>query len=141
MKQDAKLERLRSLPLFASCDNKALAGLASAVEEVDVPAGRRLIRQGHNTNEAFVVEAGTADVLLDGEKVSEVTAGKIVGEISLLDHGPATADVVSQTPMTLLVIPHNRFAQLLDATPALGASIARTLAARLRAMDAHHHDG
>lgn len=133
---DAKIDRLHASKLFARCDKKALTDLASAVDEVSVASGRTLFTQGSRHNEAYVIQSGTAEVLVDGNVVGEIPAGELIGEISLFDPGPASATVQAKTDMELLVIPHNRFAQILDQTPGLAAAIARELAVRLRNTDA-----
>ncbi|MEZ5230647.1 MAG: hypothetical protein R2710_29440 [Acidimicrobiales bacterium] len=40
-----------------------------------------------------------------------------------------------------MVIPHNRFDQILDDNPALTKAVAKKLAMRLHEMDAHHGEG
>ena len=46
-----------------------------------------------------------------------------------------TATVTAKTPMSLLVIPHDRFGQILADTPGLSLAIARELAQRLQNID------
>lgn len=134
-----KAERIRSVPLFAKADRVALDHLVRGTDEVTVEAGRVLITQGHIHNEALVVESGTAEVVLDGEVVAEIPSGELIGELSFFDRGPATATVRAKTKMDLLVIPHNRFDQIIDDNPQMLKEMARELAARLRSMDARHH--
>ena len=136
LQNDAKIDRLQASKLFAKCDKRALADLASAVDEASIVAGRTLITQGSRLNEAYAVQSGTAEVVVDGVVVGQIPAGELIGEIGLFDPGPASATVRALTDMELLVIPHNRFAQILDQTPGLAAAIARELAVRLRNTDA-----
>ncbi|MEM7340567.1 MAG: cyclic nucleotide-binding domain-containing protein [Actinomycetota bacterium] len=131
-----KVERLSRLPLFAQADAKALTTVASAADEVAVPSGRALITQGHRHAEGFVIVSGTVEVEIDGEIVAEISDGEIVGELGLLDPGPATATVRAKTDLDVLVIPANRFSQIMDEVPSLVRAIANELARRLRAMDA-----
>ena len=91
------------------------------------------------TGFAYVIESGTAEVLIDGESVAEIPEGEMIGEIGLLVRGAASATVVAKTPMSLMVIPHQRFEQILGETPGLGIAIARELAQRLQATDARLH--
>lgn len=133
---DPKVERLAAVPLFASSDKRSLERLASAIDVIEVEEGATLFRQGAMQHEAFVIESGTASVSIDGEVVAEIPEGEMIGEIGLLTRQPASATVVASTPMSLLMIPHQRFAQVLDEVPGLGTAIAYELAKRLRAMDA-----
>lgn len=134
---DAKLDHLRAVRLFRGCSHRQLMRVAAIVDEVDVEAGRVLCRQGESGHEAFVVIAGEATVTVDGREVQKVAPGEIIGEVSLLDHGPRTATVVAATPMHLLVVPGNRFESLLDEVPGLPVVIMRDLAHRLRNLGHH----
>ncbi len=138
MSKDEKGERIRKLSFFRNLDGKALDHLESAADEVTVSDGHVLIEQGKNHNEMLIIEAGGAEVLVDGEVVAAVPAGELLGELGLLDRGPATATVRAKGDTTLMVLPYNRCDQILEENPALVLEIARDLAARLRAMDARH---
>lgn len=138
MKKDKKVARIQAISFFRNADKKALEHLESAADEVTVPAGHILIEQGHHHNEGMIVENGTAEVLLDGAVVAEIAEGEVIGELAMLDRGPATATVRAKTGMTLLVIPFNRFDQIMEDNPAMVKAIAHDLAIRLRAMDARH---
>ena len=67
-------------------------------------AGSLLVDQGQTGREAFVVLDGTVTVKRNGRKVATLGPGAIVGELSLLDHGPRTATVVCETDCSLFVI-------------------------------------
>ena len=73
----------------------------------------------------------------DGDSYANVGPGTLVGEISLIDHGPRTATVTAASPMQLLVVPGNRFAQLLEEVPGLPVVIMRDLASILRQHNHH----
>jgi CRP-like cAMP-binding protein len=139
MAKDPKLDRLHTAPLFAACDKKELSRLAMAIDTIDIEAGQTLIRQGTVNHEAFVIESGEADVLIDGERVATIPAGEMVGEIGLLTRSPASATVVAKTKMSVLLIPHQRFDSIAADTPGLGWAIAKELAQRLHAADAALH--
>lgn len=134
---DAKLDHLRAVRLFRNCTHRQLEHVAEIVDEIDVETGRVLCRQGETGHEAFVIIAGDASVSVDNKQVGTVGPGTLVGEISLIDHGPRTATVTAATPLHLLVVPQNRFAQLLEEVPGLPVVIMRDLAAILRSHGAH----
>lgn len=138
VRQDRKLEVLASLRLFAGCTKAQLLDLARITDEITVPAGRVLCRQGESGAECFVVVRGKASVDVDGKKVQDVGPGEIVGEVSLIDHGPRTATVTANTEMELLVVELRAFHQLLDDVPGLSRVIMKDLAHRLRALGAAH---
>jgi len=139
MSNDPKIARLRALSAFKSADKHALEHLATAADEVTVDAGHVLISQGHHHNEAYVIESGTAEVEIDGSVVAEIPAGELIGELGYFTQTAASATVRSKTEVSLLVIPYNRFGQILDENPKLLKSIAVHLAERLVATDAKLH--
>ncbi len=139
MVEDKKLERLHATPLFAGCDRKELSRLGSIIDTADVKAGYTLFDQGRRSHSAYLVESGTADVQIDGASIAEISEGEMIGEISLLVGGKSTATVVAKTAMSLMVIPHQQFEQILKETAGLGIAIARGLAQRLQATDARLH--
>jgi CRP-like cAMP-binding protein len=71
----------------------------------------------------------------NGKKVATLSAGNIVGELSLLDHGPRTATVIADTNCTALVITHRNLIGVIDAVPALAHKIMASMAARIREFD------
>ena len=137
--EDIKLERLHGTPLFAGCDRKELSRLGTIIDTVDIKAGYTLFEQGRRSHYAYVIESGTADVQIDGESIAEISDGEMIGEISLLAGGDSAATVVAKTPMSLIIIPHQQFEQILRETPGLGIAIARELAQRLQATNARLH--
>jgi CRP-like cAMP-binding protein len=137
--KDPKEARLLMVPMFAKADPSALHHLASAADEVSIKAGHVLIEQGHHHHEIYVIEEGTAGVEIDGTEIAQIEAGEFVGELGFFVPGPATATVRAKTAAELLVIPYNRFDQILDDNPSLVRAIAAELAARLHATDARLH--
>lgn len=133
-KQD-KLTHLRGVSLFAECSAKDLNKIAKASDELGVPAGHVLCDQGQMGREAFVIMEGTATVRRNGKKVATLGPGAVVGELSLLDHGPRTATVTADTDLTVLVIDSRHFAGVLTEVPTLAGKIMAVLAGRIRDFD------
>jgi CRP/FNR family transcriptional regulator, cyclic AMP receptor protein len=131
----AHLEHLRNIPLFSACSNKDLERIVKAADELTVPAGHMLCDQGQTGREAFVLITGTATVRRNGKKVATVGPGVIVGELSLLDHGPRTATVTTDGPCDILVIDQRSFASVIDSVPALAHKLMASLAGRIREFD------
>jgi len=135
MSSDPKISRLQAIPLFRKGSEKALGHLAQAADETTVDAGRTLIDQGHHHNEAYVIISGVADVVVDGEVIAEIPAGEMVGELGYFARSAASATVKAKTDLEVLVIPYNRFDQVLDDNPDLLKAITIDLAERLVATD------
>lgn len=113
----AIVEELRRIALFASMSNADLAKLAKLGELVDAEKGAVLIDQGDVGLECFLVLDGDAGVLINGEHQVTIGSGAIVGEMALIGHKPRNASVVAQTPMRLLSFNIAAFRQLLDEMP------------------------
>ena len=129
------LESLRNVSLFSSCSTKDLEKIAKAADEVTVAAGALIVDQGQTGREAFVIVSGSASVKRNGKKVASLGPGAVVGELSLLDHGPRTASVIAETECVLLVISQRQFLAVIDAIPALSHKLLATLAGRIRELD------
>jgi CRP/FNR family transcriptional regulator, cyclic AMP receptor protein len=61
--------------------------------------------------------------------------GAIVGELSLLDHGPRTATVVCDTDCELFVIDQRHFSGVMDEVPAIAHKVMAHLAGLVRDLD------
>jgi len=131
----AHLEHLRNVNLFQGCSTKELEKIAKASDEINMSAGSLIVDQGQTGREAFVVLEGTVGVKRNGKKVGSYGPGTVVGELSLLDHGPRTATVVCETDCVLLLLDQRHFMGVLDDVPALAHKLLATQAGRIRDMD------
>jgi CRP/FNR family transcriptional regulator, cyclic AMP receptor protein len=130
---DEKIETIKKVPLFGHCTKKELAAVARLADEIDLPAGKVLTRQGERGHEFLVLIEGTADVERDGEKVAELGAGDFFGEIALVSHIPRTATVTASTPIRALVVAEHDFRSLLSQSPDISLKVLQALAERLPA--------
>jgi CRP-like cAMP-binding protein len=122
---------VKSIPLFASAPRRRRQVVASWADEIGVPAGSELTRQGGYAQEFFVVVSGTAEVFRDGSRVGALETGDFFGEVGLLGKGwERTATVIATSPMNLLVLARREFGVLLAALPAAAVSIQRAAAER-----------
>lgn len=134
MAKDPRVDRLRKVPLFGACDEKQLEFIASRVDEVDVPAGKKLTEEGRSGGEFFIIMSGEAEVTRRGKALNQIGAGDHFGEIALLDNGPRTATVVAKTPLHLLVLSPGQFADVLYQDSAIAVSMLHSVVRRLRAV-------
>jgi len=129
------LEHLASVPLFRACTKKELNEVAKAADDMTVPAGKVLVEQGRTGHEAFVIVTGTASVERNGQKITDIGPGAVVGDISMLDHGPRTATVTATTEMEVLVLDQRHFTALFETVPTLVHKLLAVLASRIRDLD------
>jgi CRP/FNR family transcriptional regulator, cyclic AMP receptor protein len=135
MARQSHLDHLASVSLFSACSRKELQAVAQATDEVVLPAGKVLCEQDTLGREVFVIIEGTAEVRRNDARVATVGPGTCVGELALLDHGPRTATVIAETPITALVIGVREFAAIIDDVPSIAPKLLRVLAARIRDLD------
>ena len=129
-------DHLSTVPLFSACSNKELQLIAKASDELTIADGRNLVTQDESSREAFVIIDGKAVVKRNNRKVADLGPGAIIGELGLLDRGPRTATVVAEGPVDVLVIGPREFAALLDDVPSITHKLLKSLASRVRDLDA-----
>ncbi|HSB85569.1 MAG TPA: cyclic nucleotide-binding domain-containing protein, partial [Ilumatobacteraceae bacterium] len=77
-------DHLREIPLFADLDDDELDAVARVATELDLPAGRVLMREGEFAHEMLVIITGTLEVTRDGEHIADIGPGGFAGEMALL---------------------------------------------------------
>ena len=130
-RRDSKIELLRQVPLFARCSKRELSRVAGIADEVALPEGRELTREGMRGREFFVLLDGTADVRRKGRRVNQLGPGDFFGEIALLTQVPRTATVTATSPVDALVITDRDFRGLLREAPDIQRKVLEALAERL----------
>lgn len=96
--------RLKSIPLFQSVSDDALAEIATFAQEVSVETGRELVREGDYSYEFMVLEEGAAEVKRGGEHVADLGPGDFFGEVGLLERDRRNATVVATAPTRLITL-------------------------------------
>ncbi len=129
--QDTKVRALKQSPLFEGLSRKQLAHLARLTDDLDVPAGTVLCRQGARGQEFFVIIDGEATVTRGAKAVATVGSGDFFGEIALLEHVRRTATVTAATPLRFFVVSDRAFRSLLETDPSIERKVLRALARRL----------
>ncbi|MGZ6345319.1 MAG: Crp/Fnr family transcriptional regulator [Candidatus Limnocylindrales bacterium] len=135
MSGDGKLDLLRRVPLFASFKAHDLELVARLADEIDVPAGKALTREGDVGHEFFVIVEGRVRVEREGQVLNTLGPGDFLGEIALVDGGPRTATAVTESNARLLVLAHREFSSLLSQYPSIQVEVLQALAHRVRHLD------
>jgi CRP/FNR family transcriptional regulator, cyclic AMP receptor protein len=129
-RRDAKLQALRSAPLFEELSEHELEEVARVVDELDVPAGKELTTEGSFGHEFFVVLDGRAGVWKGGQAVGALGPGDFFGEIALIEDVPRTATVVAATPLRFFVLTRQAFNGVVDHYPEVEAKVRAAIAKR-----------
>ncbi len=131
IKQDMKVQALKNSPLFEGLSRKQLTNVARLTDDLEVPAGTVLCRQGTRGQEFFVIVDGEATVTRGKKAVATIGAGDFFGEIALLEHVTRTATVTAATPLRFFVVSDRAFKAVLDTDPTIERKVLRALARRL----------
>jgi CRP/FNR family cyclic AMP-dependent transcriptional regulator len=130
---DPKIEAMQRVPLFARCSRKDLAKIAALADEIDIPAGKVLAREGERGREFFVVLEGSAEVNRDGRDVATLGTGDFFGEIALVTDKARVATVTATSETRVLVITDRAFRELLRNSPEIQGKVLEAVADRLAA--------
>ncbi len=135
MSLEHEVDLLRKIPIFAKIDPAKLKLLAFTSERLAFEEGQTLFSQGDQSDAAYVIIAGSADVLVNTNSgqvsVAHLGRNALVGEIGILCDVPRTATVKALTELETLKIEKSNFFRLIEEFPQMAAEIVRELAARL----------
>ena len=127
----ARVEDLRSIPLFARLEPAALEQLAEAATEFDVQPDQLLAQPGAAGSGMFFVLEGTVEVDAR-ERTRELGPGAFFGELALLtDDGTRTARVRAKTYVRCLAFDRAAFEELVRQHPEIAATLLETALSRL----------
>jgi CRP-like cAMP-binding protein len=125
---------LRSIPLFQSLTSEERRAIAPHADEIDVPEGTELVRQGEFAYEFFVIEEGTAEVNRDGEHVAELGPGDFLGEMGIVGKAVRNATVVTTSPARVVVMTEPAMRSMASTNPAVADRITAVVEERCLAM-------
>ena len=128
-------ESLARLSLFADLPYPRLETLAHSFDEQVFAEGQRVIRKDVSGGGFYVILAGDAQVVIDGQERARLERGDFFGEISLLTDDAPTADVVATTVLRCLVIAGNELKAFLLEEPSVMYRMLQVEARRLRAAN------
>lgn len=129
-------DALAQVPLFSGLAPRHLKRLADLTEEQRYMEGARVVREGDAGDTFYVILEGEAKVTNRGGRlVNRLRPGDFFGEISLLDGGPRTANVVALTPLTMLALPRAAFLKMLGQEREIGVKLLGHAASMLRRLE------
>jgi CRP-like cAMP-binding protein len=115
--------RLASIDLFSSLSKRERTEIASRADQIDVPEGTHLVREGEFAYEFFVIEDGSAEVLRDGQHVADLGPGDFLGEIGIVTQAPRNASVVAREPTRVMVLSEQDFRGVARSFPTVAEQI------------------
>ena len=135
---------LKHVRLFEDLDRKSLESIANSAVEQSYQPGQDIVKQGDTGVGAFIIRSGRAEVLQErdgkSERIGELKAGEVFGEMALLDEFPRSATVRAIEPTTCLGIQRWHFKGILESHPQIALALLPVLTRRLRSAEAHSHE-
>jgi CRP-like cAMP-binding protein len=131
---------MRTSALFTELGEEDKAELLGRFETAMVGADERFITAGGDNDHLWVVVSGACEVRNGDTVVATLGPGDGVGEISLLEKKPATADVVATQPTALLRLSREQFDSIAVKYPQLLAEVYKLLLTRAQANQQLVHD-
>jgi len=98
--------------------------------------GDFLFHEGDKGDKMYVLLEGEMEILLGDLVLETARPGALIGEMALIDESPRTANAVAKTACRLAQIDRRRFHFLVQQTPHFATHVMKTLADRLRHMNA-----
>jgi CRP-like cAMP-binding protein len=129
--KDGKVKLIQKVPLFSRLSKKGLGEVARIADELDLPSGKKMAKEGDRGREFFVLLEGEADVTKGDRRINRMKKGDFFGEIALVTKVPRTATVTATGDVRVLVINERDFAALIKNSPEIGRGVAEALAERL----------
>lgn len=130
-------ELLSKVEIFLSLKPDFHKAIAEVVELREYQPGQKIVAQGEDGSEFFVVVSGSVVVLVEDytrwtkQQVLELSQGKSFGETSILTQERRSATVQAKEPTTCAVLSQESFEKLMRKLPEVGVAVSRYLAHRL----------
>ena len=135
MTDDAMLEQLRAVPLFAGLKDRQLKDLLGRTRVVEHTAGE-IVEEGTKGVGFHLILDGTVTVLQHGKVRRTLGPGDYFGEISLIDGKPRSASIRPEGAVTTLSLTAWNFQPLLEKHPQLNHELLLGLCAHVREAEA-----
>ncbi len=118
MQADSKREVLTRIPLFRDLTRAELDSVTAHATVHGQPRGAAILRKGEPATGMIVLLQGRVRISLLSEEGKELTLrilgpGEVLGEISLLDGQPRSADVTALEDCVLLTVERTHFLSML----------------------------
>ena len=126
------LDELGRLALFVDLPKAELEQIARSGDKISFGEGEWIMRQGDPHSEVYVIVEGEVAVVIDDEDRRVLSKGSFFGEVSVLLEEPATASIVTRTPLSCLVVSGAEFQAFLISHPQVTYRILKAEARRLK---------
>ena len=136
------IESLATIPFFSGLDAAALERLATGMRSRRFRRGEVIFHVGDPGDALFVVVSGDVKISLPSETGDEAILttlgpGAVFGELALLDGAPRSATATAQSPTETVVLPRDRFRELIATEAGVRDALLASIAGELRRLTRH----
>jgi CRP-like cAMP-binding protein len=133
---------LGAVPLFADLGHDDVSALLGGVRTRRYRRGEVIFHQGDPGDALHVVLSGRVKISSPSETgveaiLTTLRPGEWFGALALLDGAPRSASATAVEPTETLVLPRDRFRQLVEDVPAIRDQVLAALAHELRRLTNH----
>lgn len=136
------LGSLAKIPFFAGLDAAALERVASGMRSRRFRRGEVIFHLGDPGDALFVIVSGDVKISLPSETGDEAILttlgpGEVFGELALLDGAPRSASATAIGPTETVVLPRDRFRELIATEAGVRDALLASIAGELRRLTTH----
>ena len=126
---------LKSLPIFIDTPETILAEMAHLMQEVEIPEGAEIVKEGETGNCMYIIHSGEVKMHKGQHILATLKEKDFFGELSLLDTETRSASAVAATDCVLFHIDQDPFYDLMESRPEVVKGVIKILCKRLRAAN------
>jgi len=140
---DDIITHLRRFELFAGLDDDSLRVISASCRRRKFPPRTTLFLQDDPGQTMYIVISGTVSIQTatpEGEivHIAQRSAGQVFGEFAILDGKPRSADAITGTQASeMILIDREPFLRVMSESPVIALNIIAILLDRLRVYTAH----
>ena len=136
------LESLASIPFFAGLEPLALEQVAAGMRSRRFRRGEVIFHAGDPGDALFIIVSGDVKISLPSETGDEailatLRPGAVFGELALLDGAPRSATATALGPTETVVLPRDRFRELIANEAPVRDALLASIAGELRRLTTH----
>ena len=106
------------------------------IPEMSIAAGQLVLAEGSTGSAMYIIRNGSVAVRVNGVTVEEIGEGGIFGEMAIIEQSTRSAEILALTDVTVVMLDEKKFLQLVAKVPHFSVMVMRTLARRIRKMNA-----
>lgn len=127
-----KIIFLKKNKLFSELKLTEIIHIAKIAHEIEVPRDKIIINKGDKGTQLFILLNGEVQVYTDDRVLANLGPGSCIGELSIIDEEPRSANVKTLEKTKILSINRNDFLLTLKENPAISINIMQVITNRLR---------